>query len=352
MVPAEVLTHMLAWHILALFLRPSDQTWPGLGMGYKTSVVLLPCVCYPSATPQHIRSTLCGWRGHSGSTHSEKGEHRFWSLFCGVCRISPLPRAAPAAPSLAPKGSLCPDAGGTFLCHPGARQPGAQPRGSHNAQCPPTPPQLPIRLRSLRCAHGPAAPITRGVAALSAGPDGGERHKGQRRSLRGAPLRALSPTRAELCAPAHLCSGRGAPRRPSSAPHLRPCAIYGAAPGAGLFRAAAVCLGKVSTGCSGPCFLLHRLFPPLCPALGLPSLAPTWWGSGQPGFVARCLVVRWGCGSCRLDCPPPSVPSVALICAGVGSGAGGMETLFGNESCLFGRRAAYEPQARVTPASL
>lgn len=49
LVPAEVLTHMLAWHILALFLRPSDQTWPGLGMGYKTSVVLLPCVCYPSA---------------------------------------------------------------------------------------------------------------------------------------------------------------------------------------------------------------------------------------------------------------------------------------------------------------
>lgn len=70
LVPAEVLTHMLAWHILALFLRPSDQTWAGLGMGYKTSVVLLPCVCYPSATPQHIGSTLCGWRGHSGSTHS------------------------------------------------------------------------------------------------------------------------------------------------------------------------------------------------------------------------------------------------------------------------------------------
>lgn len=49
MVLAEVLTHMLAWHILALFLRPSDQTRAGLGMGYKTSVVLLPCVCYPSA---------------------------------------------------------------------------------------------------------------------------------------------------------------------------------------------------------------------------------------------------------------------------------------------------------------
>lgn len=323
-------------------------------MGYKTSVVLLPCVCYPSAiTLLNTSDPHCVAGGDTvAAPIVKRGNTAFGHCSVGFVGFHHF-HGPPLQPHPWHRGDRStPMQGGPFCAIPAPASRARSPAAATMRSVPRPPPQLPIRLRSLRCAHGPAAPITRGVAALSAGPDGGERHKGQRRSLRGAPLRALSPTRAELCAPAHLCSGRGAPRRPSSAPHLRPCAIYGAAPGAGSFRAAAVCLGKVSTGCSGPCFLLHRLFPPLCPALGLPSLAPTWWGSGQPGFVARCLVVRWGCGSCRLDCPPPSVPSVALICAGVGSGAGGMETLFGNESCLFGRRAAYEPQARVTPASL
>lgn len=171
-------------------------------MGYKPSMVLLPYVCYPSAiTLLNASDPHCVAEGDTVTapivppSWEKKGEHHFWSLPCGVYRISPLPRSTPAAPCLAPRGCSVPmrGVGVSFCAIPAPASRARSPSAATMLSAPHHPPQLPIRLRSLRCAHGPAAPITRGVAALSAGSGGGERHKGQRRSLRETPLRALSP---------------------------------------------------------------------------------------------------------------------------------------------------------------
>lgn len=227
MVPAEVLTHVLAWHILTLFLRPSDQTWPGLGKGYKTSMVLLSCVCYPSAiTLLNTSDPHCVAGGDTVAapivlpSWEEKGEHRFWSPFCGVCRISPLPRAAPAAPSLAPRGSLCPDAGGTFLCHPGARQPGAQPRGSHNAQCPPAPPSSQLGSARSVARTAPQPQLPAGSPLCLPAPMAGRGTKGSDGASAGLHCAPSAPP-AQSSAHPRTCARGGA--HPDGRPRPRTC---------------------------------------------------------------------------------------------------------------------------------